>query len=351
MREEIRREHDFEEMVGQHPALLELLQKVEAVAGTDTTVLICGETGTGKELIAEAIHSHSARRGRPLVKINCAAIAAGLVESELFGHVKGAFTGALERRVGRFEVADGGTLLLDEVSELSLETQAKLLRVLQEQEFEPVGSNRTIRVNVRILAASNRDLEKAVHAGRFREDLFYRLNVLSLTVPPLRQRRTDVPQLAMFFLERYAKKFGRRIEGFAASTMERLMNYSWPGNVRELQNVIERAMVLCQDPILDLKQDLLPVLPPRLTPHGSADIFDAGFETAGANPPLPTTKSSPDLLSLDELQRQHILAVLKQTGGVIEGPKGAAGILHLHPNTLRSRMKKLKIERLYHEIS
>ena len=207
------------------------------------------------------------------------------------------------------------------------------------------------RVNVRILAASNRDLEKAVHAGRFREDLFYRLNVLSLTVPPLRQRRTDVPQLAMFFLERYAKKFGRRIEGFAASTMERLMNYSWPGNVRELQNVIERAMVLCQDPILDLKQDLLPVLPPRLTPHGSADIFDAGFETAGANPPLPTTKSSPDLLSLDELQRQHILAVLKQTGGVIEGPKGAAGILHLHPNTLRSRMKKLKIERLYHEIS
>ena len=212
LQEEIRREHNFVEMVGNSPALLTVLRRVEQVAPTDSTVLISGETGTGKELIARAIHSRSARKARALVKVNCAAISAGLVESELFGHVKGAFTGAIERRIGRFELADGGTIFLDEVGELPLDTQVKLLRVLQEQEFEPVGSNRTVRVDVRVIAATNRDLQEAVQAGRFRADLFYRLNVVPLVVPPLRERPADVPALVMFFLAQFAKRFGKRIE-------------------------------------------------------------------------------------------------------------------------------------------
>src|SRR5215468_5476828 len=244
LQEEIRTEHNFEEIVGNSPALLAVLRKVEQVAPTDSTVLLCGETGTGKELIARAIHSRSSRKDRPLVKVNCAAISAGLVESELFGHVKGAFTGAIDRRVGRFELADGGTIFLDEVGELPPETQVKLLRVLQEREFEPVGSSRTQPVNVRVIAATNRDLDEAVAAGHFRSDLFYRLNVFPLKVPPLRERREDIRLLVMFFLDQFAKSLGKPVATVTAETMASLQSYDWPGNVRELQNVIERAVIL-----------------------------------------------------------------------------------------------------------
>ena len=217
LQEEIRSQHNFEEIVGNCPALLDLLRRVDQVAPTDSSVLIYGETGTGKELIARAIHNRSARKKRPPVKVNCSAISAGLVESELFGHVKGAFTGAFERRIGRFELADGGTLFLDEVGELPLETQVKLLRVLQEREFEPVGSNRTVRVDVRIIAATNRNLQESISAGSFRSDLYYRLNVFPLAVPPLRERASDIPQLAMFFLARYSRNLGKRMDGISAA--------------------------------------------------------------------------------------------------------------------------------------
>jgi formate hydrogenlyase transcriptional activator len=330
LQEEIRREHNFDEMIGDSPALLEVLRRVARVAPTDTTVLVCGETGTGKELIARALHSQSGRRDRPLVKVNCGAISAGLVESELFGHVKGAFTGALERRVGRFELAHGGTLFLDEVGELPLETQVKLLRVLQEQEFEPVGSSQTIRVDVRVIAATGRDLEEAVRAGRVRADLFYRLNVFSLRVPPLSERRADIPQLVAFFLDRLGRQLGKRVEGVSPESMERLVRYPWPGNVRELRNVIERSLVLCQGPLVTLDADLLPAAAP---PAGRVETAD---DRPGA--PVPAN-------SLEAVERRHILNVLAETDGIIEGPKGAARILSLHPNTLRSRMKKLGITR------
>jgi formate hydrogenlyase transcriptional activator len=228
---------------------------VETVAPTDSTVLILGETGCGKELFARTIHSHSTRKGRPLVKLNCGAIPTGLVESELFGHMKGAFTDALERRIGRFELADGGTLFLDEVSELPLETQVKLLRVLQEHEFDPLGSSRTLRVNVRIIAASNRDLEKAVQEGRFSADLYYRLCVLPISVPPLRQRRSDIPLLTSFFVARFTRQLGKQVIGIAQETMDILTRYDWPGNIRELQNVIERAVVLSLGSVLRLGSD------------------------------------------------------------------------------------------------
>jgi formate hydrogenlyase transcriptional activator len=331
LQEEIRKEHNFEEIVGNSAALVHVLKQVETVAPTDSTVLILGETGCGKELIARAIHDRSKRKGRPLVKVNCGAIPTGLVESELFGHMKGAFTGALERRTGRFELADGGTLFLDEVSELPLETQVKLLRVLQEHEFEPLGSSRTVKVNVRIIAASNRDLEKAIQEGRFRADLFYRLNVLPMTLPPLRQRRTDIPLLTHFFVDRFARQFGRPITAIAQDAIDRLCAYSWPGNIRELQNVIERAVVLCPGDVLKLGADLLPV---------SATAFaEQQTETGVAN----TTASRSS--SLETIERAHILQVLADTRGIIDGPNGAAKILDLHPNTLRSRMKKLGIER------
>jgi formate hydrogenlyase transcriptional activator len=332
LQEEIRKEHNFEEIVGNSPALLGLLRKVETVAPTDSTVLILGETGCGKELIARAIHNRSKRKDRPLVKVNCGAIPTGLVESELFGHMKGAFTGALERRTGRFEVADGGTLFLDEVSELPLETQVKLLRVLQEHEFEPLGSSRTVKVNVRIIAASNRDLEKSVQEGRFRGDLFYRLNVLPMTLPPLRQRRTDIPLLTHFFVDRFSRQFGKRITGVTQDTMEILSRYTWPGNIRELQNVVERAVVLCPGTVLKLSKDLLPVTGPE---YEQEAVMAACGETATTEPHS----------SLETVERAHILQVLRDTQGVIEGPRGAAKILNLHPNTLRSRMKKLGIER------
>ena len=338
LQEEISKEHNFEEIVGNSRALVEVLRNVETVAPTDSTVLILGETGCGKELIARAVHNRSARKHRPLVKLNCGAIPTGLVESELFGHMKGAFTGALERRVGRFELADGGTLFLDEISELPLETQVKLLRVLQEHEFEPLGSSRTVRVNVRIIAASNRDLDKAIQEGRFRADLYYRLNVLPMILPPLRQRRSDIPLLASFFVERFARQFGKHITGIAHDTMDILSRYDWPGNIRELQNVIERAVVLSRGSVLKLGPDLLPATDwqPSPTDKATAELASNGQETGRNVTAYP---------SLEEVEKRHIIEVLKQTEWVIEGQGGAAKILDLHPNTLRSRMKKLGIER------
>ena len=342
LQEEIRRAHPFDELVGSSSTLLAALRKVDRVAATNTSVLILGETGTGKELIARAIHSRGTRRDRPLVKVNCTAISAGLVESELFGHAKGAFTGAVERRVGRFELADGGTIFLDEVGELPLETQVKLLRVLQEREFEPVGSNRTVRVNVRVIAATNRDLQEAVRTGRFRPDLFYRLNVFPIEVPPLRERRADIPDLIMFFLSRFSRNLGKRISTVAPETLQHLTAYEWPGNVRELQNVIERAVVLCEGPVLEIDRDLVSVTPSE-TP-GAAPAKELVGQGAGHAAPV-------DFAPLDEMERRHIVAALECTASVIHGPKGAAQILGLHPNTLRSRMKKLGIafKRTRHE--
>ena len=328
LREESRRVHDFEEIIGNSPELLKLLDRVESVAPTDANVLIIGETGTGKELIARAIHSRSRRQISTLIKVNCGAIPAGLVESELFGHVKGAFTSASERRIGRFELANNGTLFLDEVGELPLETQVKLLRVLQEQEFEPVGSNRTVKVNVRIIAATNRDLEKAVQSGAFRSDLYYRLNVIPLGVPALRDRRSDIPLIVMAILQQLAKRMGKSIESVSQETMRLLVDHSWPGNIRELQNVIERGVVLSKGSILRLGTDLLPQ---------EASDPSVEFESTAA------TKNSD---SLEEVQRQHILRVLARTEWVISGPRGAGAILDLHPNTLRSLMDRLGIRRV-----
>ena len=354
LQEEIHQEHNFTEMIGSHPALLAVLRRVEQVAASDATVLIGGETGTGKELVARAVHDRSRRRDRPLVKVNCGAISAGLVESELFGHVKGAFTGALDRRVGRFELADGGTLFLDEVAELPLDTQVKLLRVLQEGEFEPVGSSQTRRVDVRILAATARDLEAQVAAGRFRADLYYRLNVVPLRLPALRARRSDIPQLVTFFMERFARKLGKRMLGVSQETMARLTAYAWPGNVRELSNLIERAVVLSSGPLLTLDatsvgSDLSGEALGGGTPAEPA-AGDPSRPPAAARPGRPapgdaaaTVRDVPS--SLEEVERRHIEAVLGETGGRIEGPRGAARILHLHPNTLRSRLKKLGIRR------
>jgi formate hydrogenlyase transcriptional activator len=338
LQEEIRTEHNFEEIVGNSPALLAALRKVEQVARTDSTVLIYGETGTGKELVARAIHNSSARKDRPLVKVNCSAISAGLVESELFGHVKGAFTGAIDRRIGRFELADGGTIFLDEIGELSLETQVKLLRVLQEREFEPLGSSRPLRVDVRVIAATNRNLEEAIQSGRFRSDLYYRLNVFPIEVPPLRERCADISKLTKFFLSNYSRKLGKNIEGISQAAMNWILGYSWPGNVRELQNVIERAVVLSQGPLLELQHDLARPLPG--SGHGTADQpADVAQEVS-----LPASK----LGTLEEVERNHIEAALKVTSGVIEGPKGAAKILNMHPNTLRHRMEKFGIKRSAH---
>ena len=321
LQEEIKSDHNFEEIVGRSPALLAVLDKVSRVAPTDATVLITGETGTGKELIARAIHSHSRRAAKPLIKLNCAALPAGLVESELFGHEKGAFTGALARRIGRFELADGGSLFLDEVGDLPLETQAKLLRVLQEREIERVGGGAALPVDVRIIAATNRDLLKAVHDQAFREDLYYRLSVFPIALPPLRDRAEDIPLLVRFLVDKFAARVGKRIDGVSRETMRRLVTYRWPGNVRELENVLERAVILATGPTLDLESD--------------AEL-STGPATPAADLPAP---------SLEAVERRHILTVLRQTQWVIEGPRGAAQILGLHPNTLRSRLKKLGITR------
>ncbi|WP_422931801.1 sigma 54-interacting transcriptional regulator [Singulisphaera sp. PoT] len=328
LQQEIKAAHNFDEIVGRSPALISVLDKVRRVAPTDATVLIYGETGTGKELIARAVHSESRRADKPLIKINCAALPAGLVESELFGHEKGAFTGAIARRVGRFELADGGSIFLDEVGELPLETQAKLLRVLQEHEFDTVGGAEPRRVDVRVIAATNRDLLKAVREQKFREDLYYRLGVFPIQLPPLRDRASDIPLLARFLLEKYAGRVGKRFEGIEPATLARLGAYRWPGNIRELENVIERGVILAQGPTLDLDPEVL-----------------------GLPDPAPVAETSGSLSSLEEVETGHILKALRQARWVIEGPRGAAAVLGLHPNTLRSRLKKLGLSRPPHEPS
>jgi transcriptional regulator with GAF, ATPase, and Fis domain len=307
----------FAEIVGDSKALRATLRSVSKVAGVDTTVLLTGETGTGKELIAKAIHGASPRRDRALVKTNCGAIPQGMVESELFGHERGAFTGALQRRIGRFELANRGTLFLDEVGELPLETQVKLLRVLQEQEFERVGSTQSQRVDVRVVAATNRDLEVEVAEGRFRLDLFYRLNIFPVRVPALRERIEDIPLLVKHFLAVFQRKFCKPLHALSDDSMMRLQAYSWPGNVRELQNIIERACVMATTPIVEVL-DSLQALPVMRT-------------------------SSDELTTLDENQRLHIRRALAAAGGRINGPRGAASMLAIKPSTLRSRMEKLGI--------
>jgi formate hydrogenlyase transcriptional activator len=287
-------------------------------------------------LVARAIHSRSGRNGRALVNVNCSAISAGLVESELFGHMKGAFTGAIDSRIGRFELAHGGTIFLDEIGELSLETQVKLLRVLQEHEFEPVGSSRSLRVDVRVIAATNRDLQDAIESGRFRSDLFYRLNVFPIALPPLRERRSDIPQLVAFSIARFSKRLGKKIDGVSRESMQNLMNYPWPGNVRELQNVIERAVVLATESTLRLDRQLMPIV--------ASTTGDALLEMSTKGSQQAILDSSAQILTLDEAERNHILGALQLTDGVIDGPKGAARILSIHPNTLRHRMKKLSIQ-------
>jgi PAS domain S-box-containing protein len=336
LQEEILSEHNFGEIVGSSPVLLNLLRQVEQISKIDSTVLILGETGTGKELIARAIHDRSPRKNRALVKVNCGAISAGLVESELFGHVKGAFTGAIANRDGRFKLADGGTIFLDEVGELPLDTQVKLLRVLQEQEFEPIGSSRTISVNVRVVAATNRDLEEMVREGKFRADLFYRLSVVPMRVPALRERAMDLPVLAAFFLQKCAKKFGKQITSVSDDIMRRLTNYSWPGNVRELQNVIERAVILSPGNTLVLAEEL------RSAPAASVG---SAHVTMTKDKPVENATVSAGATSLDDVERQHIESVLTQVQWMIEGERGAARILGMNPSTLRSRMQKLGIQR------
>lgn len=318
LQEEIKTEYNFEEIIGQSAPLRQLLRRVEQVAPTETIVLIEGETGTGKELLARAIHNLSPRKDRPLVKVNCGAIPAGLVESELFGHEKGAFTGATQRRIGRFELANGGTIFLDEVTELPLETQVKLLRVLQEGEFERVGSSQTLKVDVRVIAATNRDLKEVVKNGSLRSDLFYRLSVFPLEVPPLRERKSDIPLLVNFFLSRYAKKLGKEIQGVSKDTMDRLTKYGWPGNIRELQNVIERAVVVAEGPIVRIDESMLRI--------------DGSSQASG-------------LVTLEDMERAHIVRALMETNWVIHGSQGAASILGINSSTLRSRLQKLGIKK------
>lgn len=319
LQEEIKSEHNFEEIIGQSDPVRRLLKQVEQVAPTEATVLIRGETGTGKELLARAVHDRSRRKSRPLVKVNCGAIPAGLVESELFGHEKGAFTGATQRRIGRFELADGGTIFLDEVTELPVDTQVKLLRVLQEGDFERVGSSQTIKVNVRVIAATNRNLQEAVKSGLFRADLFYRLNVFPLEVPALRERPEDIPLLVNFFLSKFAKSLGKEVRGVSQKSMENLSRYSWPGNIRELQNVIERAVVLAKGPVMQIDESML---------REEEAASDSSF-----------------IETLENNERNHIMRALNETRWVIHGKKGAAEILGINPSTLRSRMEKLKIKK------
>jgi DNA-binding NtrC family response regulator len=308
-------------MIGATVAMERVRELIARVALTDATVLIQGETGTGKELVARAIHQASARRERALITINCAALPRELVESELFGHEKGAFTGAVAQRRGRFELADGGTLFLDEIGELPLEAQAKLLRVLQEGEFERVGGTRALRVDVRIVAATNRDLRAEVTAGRFRQDLFFRLNVVPISLPPLRERRDDIEPLLRHFAQRGARRLGRHVDGLAPAFVERARAYDWPGNIRELENLVERALILCTQPVLDACDLLLP--PARAA---------AAPATEGGG-------------SLVEVEREHILRTLADTHWRIEGNNGAAARLGLNPSTLRGRLRKLGIRR------
>jgi transcriptional regulator with GAF, ATPase, and Fis domain len=316
-RQENKTKHQFENIIGQSDGLKYVLYRAEQVASSNTTVLILGETGTGKELIAFAIHSMSSRKERPLITVNCAALPGNLIESELFGREKGAFTGADVRRMGRFEIANGSTICLDEIGELPLDLQGKLLRVIQHNEFERLGSSHTIKVDVRILATTNRDLEEEVRQGRFRQDLYYRLNVFPITVPPLRQRKDDIPMMVQSFMERYSRKLGKQINTIPKETMRELQDYPWPGNVRELESIIERAVILCPGPVFHL-----------------ADRLEI------SSPVLSAT-----LRTLEETERNQMLKILSETKWRIEGKDGASAILGLNASTLRARMHKLGIVR------
>jgi formate hydrogenlyase transcriptional activator len=329
LREEINRTSMFEEIIGSSKSLRTVLLQVGKVAPTDSTVLILGETGTGKELIARGIHKRSKRSTRPFISVNCAAIPPSLIAPELFGHEKGAFTGALDRRVGRFESANGGTVFLDEIGDLPAETQVALLRVLQEREFERVGSNQPIAVDVRVLAATNRDLKAAVAAGTFREDLFYRLNVFPIHIPPLRERVDDIPLLAEYFIDRYARKIGRKIRGIEKKTLELFQAYDWPGNIREFQNVIERAVVLCD-----------------------GDTFSVDPSWLKREAPKPAAPAVPFAATLSEREkefaeheREMIEAALAASQGRISGPSGAAAKLGIPRQTLEYRIRSLGINK------
>jgi formate hydrogenlyase transcriptional activator len=320
LEEEIQTEYNFKEIIGNSTALKEVLKDVETVAATDSTVLIYGETGTGKELLARAIHNLSQRRDRTMVRVNCAAIPTGLLESEMFGHEKGAFTGAIERRIGRFELANKGTIFLDEVEDIPLELQPKLLRVLQEQEFERLGSARSIRVDVRVVAGTNVDLPQLVAEKKFRNDLFYRLNVFPISLPPLRERRDDIALLVPFFVNKFAQQMKKDIERIPVETMQALMDYSWPGNIRELQNLLERAVILTRGTVLQVPLSEL--------------------KQSGSTVPDQMHSST-----LESVEREHILRVLRETGWVIGGPNGAAARLGLNRTTLNNRLRKLGITR------
>jgi formate hydrogenlyase transcriptional activator len=328
LREEIRGGHNFGDIIGESPGLRKVKHQIQLVAPTEASVLVTGESGTGKELVARAVHDHSARKGRALIKLNCSAVPEGLFESEFFGHVKGAFTGALRDKPGRFELADGGTLFLDEIAEVPLAMQAKLLRVLQEQELERVGDTRTRKVNVRIIAATNRDLKKEVDAGRFRQDLFYRLSVFPIEIPPLRERREDIPPLVEHFLGQSARRMNRPAMRITQAALSQLAAHDWPGNVRELHNTVERAVILSR---------------------GGPLYFDLPGPDATDPPPAQTHAAPrPALLTRNELKRQEregIAAALKQTGGKIFGPGGAAELLGMKPTTLASRVAALKLNR------
>jgi len=323
LEDEIRTEYDFEEIVGESQSWTRVLRDVETVAPTDSTVLIQGESGTGKELIARAIHNLSGRRERTFVKVNCAAIPTGLIESELFGHEKGAFTGAISQKIGRFELADKGTLFLDEIGDIPLELQPKLLRVLQEREFERLGSTRTVKVNIRLVTATNRDLGQMIASREFREDLFYRLNVFPIPLPPLRERREDIPLLVRYFTQKYARRMNRPIDTIPTEAMEALANWNWPGNVRELENLIERAVILTRGSVLHVPL--------------------AELRNGGEAAPGPAATGA--LTTLEEAEREHILRALRESKWVVGGPAGAAARLGLKRTTLQSRMQKLGIAR------
>jgi transcriptional regulator with GAF, ATPase, and Fis domain len=320
LQQEVSAGYNFGEIIGQSTALSYVFLRVEQVAPQDATVLLLGETGTGKGVIARAIHSRSARKDRPMITVNCTSLPANLIESELFGRERGAFTGASARQIGRFELADGGTIFLDEIGEMPLELQSKLLRVIQDGEFERLGGPRTVKVDVRIIAASNRNLEEEVRNGRFREDLFYRLNVFPITIPPLRQRKDDIPLLVSHFVTKFGKKTGKKIETVSKDTLKALQEYHWPGNVRELESVIERAVITSQGPGLQV-----------------LDRFDAFLKTGES--------LGQDVKALAELEQGHILQVLQKTGWRVEGKNGAALLLGLNPSTLRARMRKYGIRR------
>ena len=325
LKDELTQAHHYDHIIGNHPRLLKVLEEVSQVAPTDASVLINGETGTGKELIARAVHDASNRRDRPLIKVNCGAISENLVESELFGHEKGAFTGAISERQGRFELADGGTLFLDEVAELPKATQTKLLRVLQEQEFERVGGSKTIKVNVRIIAASHKNLAKLSELGEFRQDLFYRLNVFPLFLPALRERASDIPLLTNWLLSKLSQKLGKSIHGICSQSTKRMAAYSWPGNIRELQNVLERSAILAREQTIEIPDSAFPI-------SNNITISQVDISHTGHG-------------SLASIEKNHIQGVLEKTNWKVSGAGGAAKILDMHPNTLRSRMEKLAIKR------